>query len=1361
MRCLASLLLGLCAVAAAADPAFYTRKATWQETMLASREALLAAEQARVEKLTDPVAKDLPASFQPFAAEVGAGQKGARRIRVRVTGMDVVWLSHAASQGGDGTPSGLWGEPTLVAKDGKKTRLLDLKPLVARGAVESVGGAEPAGAKGKARRRARTLRVGRQELAFGLVVEAGGELCYRLDRQFEWFEAGLGALGGGKKAPDLTFRVSALPLAETLARERARATLWSLVERDFTAADAVREMAAERARGIWNADWPAGQLAKLAQRYAGALPSSHPLRAAAGKAKAPAEVLALAKAFHDAQRTAEDLAQARDVNLKALRLAIEDLTRTFGDKYPRGGEYLKRLEALEKSDLATLAQADADKARELAVQLVSLQRDALLDNPLLDFDKLLLIQRSAKSPKMGMPQNWQGNCALPRSGFGDEIAILSPARPGGKLTALYRPARGAMVADVDLHFDGDRLLFSSLDDKGLWQVFEMKSDGSGLRQATAGPIAEVDNYDPCYLPDGRILFASTAVMQGVPCVGGKTQVANLYLMNPDGSGVRQLCFDQDHNWCPTVMNDGRVMFSRWEYGDTPHYFTRLLFRMNPDGTQQMELSGSNSYWPNSTFYARPIPGDPSKVVAVASGHHGVPRMGELILFDTARGRREADGVVQRIPGHGKQVEAVIVDGLVNGSWPKFVHPWPLSDKYFLASSMPRNGALWGIYLVDVFDNRLLLCELAGHGLFEPIPLRRTPRPPVVPDKVNPARKDAVVYLLDVYAGDGLKGVPRGTVKALRVFEWHYAYQGIGGHQCVGVESGWEPKRILGTVPVEADGSALFRVPANTPLAVQPLDGEGRALQLMRSWFVGMPGEALSCVGCHEPQSAATGNMHTAASRRPPRDIAPWHGPTRGLSFPRDVQPVLDAHCARCHDGKPRPDGKTLPNFADTGEGQGRFTKSYLALHPYVRRPGPESDYHMLPPAEYLANTSELVQMLKKGHHGVELEPEAWDRLYTWVDLNAPNHGTWTEQAGEAKVKPQHDLRAKYRKLFASIDEDPEAIYPTSYKPPAASAKPSVPDNRKPITDNPVVPGWPFDAAEAKKRQAATGPRTTRTIDLDGGGKLELVLIPAGEFVMGDPNGDADEQPLTRVRIERPFWLARTEVSNAQFRYFDPTHDSRFIDQHWKDHTTPGYPANGPELPAIRVSWQRAVAFCDWLSRKTGERFTLPTEAQWEWACRAGSATPLVYGGRDADFSKHGNLGDASLRKMAVTGINPKPIANPSPFQDFLPKEARFDDGEMIVCAVGKYQPNPWGLLDMHGNVAEWTLSAYRPYPYVDGDGRNQATPDGLRVARGGSWHDRPKRCRSAFRLAYHSWQGVYDVGFRIACPVATPVAAAK
>ena len=341
---------------------------------------------------------------------------------------------------------------------------------------------------------------------------------------------------------------------------------------------------------------------------------------------------------------------------------------------------------------------------------------------------------------MGLPQNWQGNCALPKTGFDNEIMTLSPLRPDGSLATLFQPDGGAFVGDVDLHFDASRMLFSMSAAKGPWQVYELDADGTGLRCVTPGSEPDVDNYDACYLPDGRIIFSSSANLQGVPCVGGSIHVANLALLDPATGKARMLTFEQDHDWCPTVMNNGRILYSRWEYTDSPHYFTRLMFHMNPDGTGQMEYYGSNSYWPNGMFYARPIPGHPTKIVGVVSGHHGVPRMGELVVIDPARGRREADGAVQRIPGRGQPVQPVIADGLVNASWPKFLHPYPLSEKYFLVSCQPHQDAPWGIYLADVFDNLVLIKELPGNALFEPLPLRPTSTPPVVPDRVDPEAK---------------------------------------------------------------------------------------------------------------------------------------------------------------------------------------------------------------------------------------------------------------------------------------------------------------------------------------------------------------------------------------------------------------------------------------------------------------------------------------------------------------------------------------------------------------------------------------------------------------------------------------------
>jgi formylglycine-generating enzyme required for sulfatase activity len=993
---------------------------------------------------------------------------------------------------------------------------------------------------------------------------------------------------------------------------------------------------------------------------------------------------------------------------------------------------------------------------EIYLAAAQLEARVVLANPLLDFDQLLVVRRSTTSPALGLPQNWQSNCALPTSGFDNEIAVFQPVRPGGRWKTLYRPKAPVFVGDVDLHFDADKLLFSSVGSHGRWQVFEIRVDGTGLRQVTLGDQPDVNNYDPCYLPDGRILFCSTASMVAVPCVNGSTLVANLYRMDADGRNVRQLCFDQEHNWCPTVMPNGRVLYLRWEYTDTPHAHDRVLFTMNPDGTGQMEHYGSNSYWPNSMFYARPIPGRPTMFAAIVSGHHGVPRMGELVLFDVARGRREAEGAVQRIPERGKKVEAIIADNLVDNSWPKFLHPYPLSDKYLLVAAQQTPHSPWGIYLVDVADGMFLLAEEPGQALLEPIPLKKTPRPPVLPDKIDPQRRDAIVYLQDVYAGEGLRGVPRGAVKQLRLFTYHFLYPGMGGPQgVVGMEGPWDIKRILGTVPVEPDGSAVFRVPANTPIAVQPLDEEGKALQLMRSWFTGMPGEVVSCVGCHEGQNSGPPVKNTLAARKRPAEITPWYGPERGFNFAREVQPVLDRYCVGCHNGVSGFDLRGQEKISDYtslfhhgGVDAGHFSTSYAELHRYVRRPGLESDYHMLVPMEFHADTTRLVQLLRQGHYGVQLDREAWDRLITWIDLNAPYHGTWTEIAGEARVKPFAQRRRELLKLYAGVDSDPEAI-PSRPREPVV---PLVPRYEPPPPDGLVCEGWPFDPSEAQRRQAALG-QISWSVPLGDGLTLDLVRIPPGSFIMGENFGPPDERPRTVVAIRKPFWIGRCEVTNEQFARFDPAHDSRVESKHAMQFGVRGFYVNGPKQPVVRVSWRQAMAFCEWLSRTTGKRFCLPTEAQWEYACRAGSATPFWYGDLNADFSRCANLADLTLREFVCDPYNKhrSPFANPGKYDDWIPKDDRFHDGGFVSEDVGRYRPNPWGLIDMHGNVAEWTRSAYWPYPYREDDGRNDVSAEADRVVRGGSWRDKPLAARSASRLPYRSYQPVYNVGFRVVC----------
>ena len=326
---------------------------------------------------------------------------------------------------------------------------------------------------------------------------------------------------------------------------------------------------------------------------------------------------------------------------------------------------------------------------------------------------------------------------------------------------------------------------------------------------------------------------------------------------------------------------------------------------------------------------------------------------------------------------------------------------------------------------------------------------------------------------NVYAGAGLQGVPRGTVKSLRVLAYHFGYLGLAGPDRIGYGGPWEVMRILGTVPLETDGSAFFRVPANTPIAVQPLDAEGKAVQLMRSWFTAHARR--ESVLCRLPRTSgrhAAAPQLVLAARRPPRDLTPWYGPARGFDFEREVQPVLDKHCVKCHDGTEAartatqtpgrslsqgsqgrhtlagarmPDLRALnlvtnyvgrrisrlgiyrlhPKMRADTQGVLKYAPAYDALLPYVRRVGIEDDVSLLTPGEYHADTSPLIQMLRKGHHGVRLDAESWDRLVTWIDLNAPCHGTW----GEVYPIPDgaHERRMALRRQFGGPREDPEVI----------------------------------------------------------------------------------------------------------------------------------------------------------------------------------------------------------------------------------------------------------------------------------------------------------------------------------------------
>lgn len=1045
------------------------------------------------------------------------------------------------------------------------------------------------------------------------------------------------------------------------------------------------------------------------------------------------------------------------LNMEAIRLAYEDMKRIEGFDAVKYLPILTELEQQVKQGFGNIYSGD-EAVLANAEKAVANKRAILLANPLLNGDKILTVRyqlgnrdRRAMAPELGtQSNNWSNQESARRKGFNADIVELSNLRDEVQIRTIYKPDNTSSIADLKLHWDGDRAMFTQTMSDNRWNVFEVKLNNGDCKKLIDNPEPDLEFYDGTYLPDGRIIANSNIGYQGVPCVNGSDPVGNMVLYTPQSKNLRRLTFDQDANWNPVIMNNGRVMYTRWEYTDLTHYYTRIVMNMNPDGTEQKALYRSGSMFPNSTFDVQPLPGYASAFVGIISGHHGVARSGRLILFDPAKARKGAAGMLQEIPHRNRPIVEEVKDRLVDGVWPQFIKPSPLNDTYFLVAAKLDKNDLWGIYLVDKFDNVTCLHKMEGEGYISPIAVRKTVTPPAIPDRVKLDDKQATVFIQDIYEGEGLKGIPRGTVKSLRLHAYEYAYvQTQSDHNWHGIQSGWDIKRMLGTVPVEEDGSVIFKIPANTPVSIQPLDKDGVAVQWMRSWLTGQPGEIVSCVGCHEDQNQIVIPKRVIASQKAPHALTPPEGGTRSFTFDLEVQPILDRACIACHNGE----GKAFDLRGGKKDGKGYGT-SYLNLHPYVHRQGGEGDMVVLYPYEYHPNTSELVRLLKKGHYNVQLTDAEWRKIYNWIDYNAPDKGYFNANVlksfpyqGYDQIERRKQLTDKYAG-GAGVDWKKEiADYAAQLKN-KGEIKPVMPKKVSPVKEKVLkVKGWPF-APDRVKEMLADEKETVKVLEIAPGVQMTFVRIPAGEFVMGSYHGEPDTYPTTKVKIDKAFWMGELEVTNQQYNTIFPQHDSRYVDQQWKDHVVPGYPANKPEQPVIRVSYNDAMEYCKILSQKTGLNITLPTEAQWEWACRGGSDEDFWFGNLNADFGKKDNLADVTTNKFAVSGVDPQPMSPESPwykYYTFLPKAANVDDGSLVQVGGKKYEANPFGLYCMHGNVAEWTRSDYVPYPYKE----NPKKVSEYKVVRGGSYIERPKYSTAYSRKGFYPYQCVFNVGFRV------------
>ncbi|MBE3070020.1 MAG: discoidin domain-containing protein [Planctomycetes bacterium] len=731
-----------------------------------------------------------------------------------------------------------------------------------------------------------------------------------------------------------------------------------------------------------------------------------------------------------------------DVVARGLRLAAS-LGRMGADVADDVG----RLEVAAARLKSLPADAPADARRRLYLDARWAVRGMALRNPLLDFDTVLFV-KSAPGRFPHISDQFYGWWSRPGGG----VFLLEGFKGGQpKMRCLTAAMPEGSFLRPDLSYDGRKVLFTycryyphvadlpnkadkaNVPEDAFNHIYEINVDGTGLRQLTRG---RYDDFDARYLPGGEIVFVSTRKGQFVQCTAANTAttatadlpdsyvrcggdnyrpvpVFTLHTMDSGGGNLRPISAFENFEWTPAVAGDGQILYSRWDYIDrfNGHFFS--LWSTHPDGTNPQLVYGNYTTRPQAVLEARAIPNS-HNLVFTASAHHSITG-GSLVLFDRSRGTEGGDPIVRLTPE---------VPFPETEAWPEsyYANPWALSEEYYLVAwsdrklpphcrvdntdQNPLNAA--GLYLYDAFGNLTLLYRDPAISANNPVPVRPRPRPPAYPSAIAwDGAQEGCFLLQDVY--QGLAGVPRGSVKRLRVIGVPPKTQPHMNQPNLGVSAEDPGKFLLGTVPVEEDGSAYFRAPSGISVFFQAVDADGLALQTMRSLTYVWPGQTLSCIGCHESREAVptAPAARPLAARRDPSKLA--CGPTGSwpLRYDQLVQPVLEKHCVSCH--RPGSDNEKGARLDLTA------AKSYDSLMTFGGK-----DLHQLVferdrsvVGECAARRSKLLALLKdpKGHEGVRLDAESLQRLVIWMDLYAQRRGHFSDGQEEQLRELRKQLAA--------------------------------------------------------------------------------------------------------------------------------------------------------------------------------------------------------------------------------------------------------------------------------------------------------------------------------------------------------------
>ena len=987
-----SLVVSFIAAARAADPAWYAKKGTWRQTLntsLDNKDKGIAVAKAK------PVAKPSK-GFKPFVTKVLRGGQAPLKISVPITGQKDLILVATTGGDNDGCDHSVWANAKLIDAAGKVTWLDTIRPKksqVGWGSLDI-----------KSNEKRRPVIIGNQKFSRYIFAHAFSALYYNIGGKYVRFKASVGVdrrahRSSGSVSFIVTNNRKSIPRGSVASTGGPASPLWGALLRDFPAN--------QQELMVLN-DW-------LRQDSLGIEDASDRFKAPAAAAlKAAADTLAYVKKSGPQTKLAAELAS---------------LTR--------------------KHTAATDSQW-----RYLYMETKKLRRRILLSHPALDFEKILI----NRNPPTKYSHNSDQHLGR-HSRVGKGLTILTDWKTDKlKATPMLKGKlpEGA-VRNPDLHYDAKKVAFAFCDHSREGQkryfLYEAAIDGSWVRQLTGTKRDKfntwdnratviIEDNDPCYMPDDEIIFVTTRCQSFGRCHGGRYNPAwNLHRCDKNGDNIKQLSFGNENEYEPAVLNDGRIIFTRWEYTNRHEMLFHMLWVCRPDGTNVAHFFGNDMLHPMMMVEATAMPGT-HRVVTTGQGHHSY-NTGTTIILDTNKGEN-TEKAIEHITPETPYSESP------GGGWPKphYSHPYPITDELFLVSRANHNvhpqgrippPADRGIYLIDPSGGRELIYEDPEVASFSPIAIRKRKRPPILPSMLPPNASDfGTVFLQNAYLTrndpDGI--IKPGMIKAVRIIA--LGVQPRANRTACSMPVGVEiPKKVIGTVPVDEGGSAYFKVPARLSLQIQTLDENGMAILTEKSLFYLQPGENRSCVGCHEPEGSSPIVSAMAKLRRlRPVDLKPAAGPdyVGGLSFMRTVQPVLDRYCIKCHglgEGKD-PKGEKIKLIHD---GQ-TWPQSYRALvargeHRVGLKPfmgGGNGTYpnhdprdrNISRPRRFFAYRNKVSHMLVKNHGKCNMDRDSYMRIIEWLDVNVQCYGDLFPNKLEQRridAKAMTQLRAYAKLLF--------------------------------------------------------------------------------------------------------------------------------------------------------------------------------------------------------------------------------------------------------------------------------------------------------------------------------------------------------